>query len=158
MAAALPFIAAGASAIGSIYAGNQAAAQNSYAARVAEQNQVIARQQSNAREELIRREMAQRLGQQRAAAAQSGFDPSTGSMLALQGESAGNAELEALTARYEGQLQAISFGNEAAGYRSQAKAARTTGYLNAAGSLLSSAARYGSSLKLNPQPIGGLWS
>lgn len=155
MAAALPLIAAGVSAVGSIYAGNQQAAQNTYAARVAEQNQTIARQQTNAREELIRREMAQRLGQQRAAAAQSGFDPSTGSLLSMQGESAGNAELEALTARYEGQLQALSFGNEAAGYRSQAKASRTTGLLNAAGSLMSSAARYGSSLKLNPQPAGG---
>jgi hypothetical protein len=138
-------------AVGSIYQGNAAASQANYQARVAEQNQTTARQQANAKEELIRRQNARQLGEQRAAAAQSGFDPSSGSLLRIQGESAGNTELDALTARYEGQMQALSFGNEAAGLRTQAKSARTSGLLNAAGSLLGSAARYGGSQSLMPK-------
>jgi len=61
---------------------------------------------ANANEERIRRNSAQELGNQRAATAQSGFDPSSGSMLKLQGDSAGNAELDALTERYKGQFNA----------------------------------------------------
>lgn len=61
---------------------------------------------ANANEERIRRANALRLGQQRAAAAQSGFDSSTGSLASLQAESAGQAELEALTERYKGDLNA----------------------------------------------------
>jgi hypothetical protein len=61
---------------------------------------------ANANEERIRRDNAMKLGVQRAAVAQSGFDPSSGSMLTLQGQSAANAELDALTERYKGQLTA----------------------------------------------------
>lgn len=61
---------------------------------------------ADANEERIRRESAQQLGIQRASAAQSGFVSNTGSMLTLQGESAANAELDALTERYKGQLNA----------------------------------------------------
>ncbi len=61
---------------------------------------------ANANEERIRRANALRLGEQRAAAAQSGFDPSSGSLASLQSESAGQAELDALTERYKGDLNA----------------------------------------------------
>ncbi|HEY9029648.1 MAG TPA: hypothetical protein VIP05_35495 [Burkholderiaceae bacterium] len=61
---------------------------------------------ADANEERIRANSAQQLGEQRARAAQSGFDSGTGSMAQLQGQSAGNAELDALTARYAGQLNA----------------------------------------------------
>lgn len=63
-------------------------------------------QVADAKEESIRRSTSQALGEQRAAAAQSGFDPSSGSIVKLQQQSAGEAELDALTARYEGQLNA----------------------------------------------------
>ena len=61
---------------------------------------------ANANEERIRRGNAIALGRQRAAAAQSGFDPNSGSIAQLQGQSAGQAELEALTERYKGDLNA----------------------------------------------------
>lgn len=61
---------------------------------------------SAANEDRIRRANAIALGRQRAAAAQSGFDPSSGSMAKLQSQSAGQAELEALTERYKGDLNA----------------------------------------------------
>jgi len=61
---------------------------------------------ANANEERIRQRSSQELGAQRAAAAESGFDPNSGSLAALQQQSAGNAELDALTERYKGQLNA----------------------------------------------------
>lgn len=151
MAAALPFVMAGVQVMGELSSANQQSGQANYQAQIAGQNATAAQQQANAKEELIRRENAQRLGTQRAQAAQSGFDPSSGSLLKIQGDSAANAELDALTARYEGQMQGLSYNNQAAGFRSQASNAKTTGMFNAAGALLSARASYGKSqsLKLN---------
>lgn len=61
---------------------------------------------ADANEERIRARSAQALGEQRAAAAQSGFDPNSGSLATLQQQSSGNAELDALTERYKGQINA----------------------------------------------------
>lgn len=66
----------------------------------------IGRRTAAANENRIRRENAYQLGKQRAAMAESGFDSSSGSALMLQGDSAANAELAALTERYKGELQA----------------------------------------------------
>lgn len=131
-------------AVGAIYQGQVAAAEGNAAAGVAEANARVTRQQTAVREDLIRRHNRQKLGEQRAAAVQSGFNPNEGSLAELQGESAGALEFDALTARYEGTLQALSFDTQAQSLRRQAKAASVTGYLNAAGSLLGRAgAPYG---------------
>ncbi len=61
---------------------------------------------ASANESRVRARSAQTLGEQRAAATQSGFDASSGSLASLQGQSAGNAELDALTQRYQGRLNA----------------------------------------------------
>jgi hypothetical protein len=61
---------------------------------------------ADANETRIRARSAQQLGEQRAAAAQSGFDPNSGTLATLQEQSAGNAELDALTERYKGELNA----------------------------------------------------
>jgi hypothetical protein len=133
--------------IGSIYAGGQAAAAAEGQANIAAQNAKTAQMQASAREEMQRRSSALQLGEQRAGAAQSGFDSSSGSFGDLQGDSAGNAELDALTTRYSGQLQSLSLQNEAAGLRRQASTSRTQGYLNAFGTLASGAARYGGAMQ-----------
>lgn len=129
-------------AIGSIYEGNAAAAQSQAAANTASANAHAARLQSDAREEALRRRNAMQLGDLRAASAQTGFDPSGGTLATLQSKSAAQLELDALTERYNGQLQSISLENQAASYRSQAKAQRKTGYLTAAGSLFNAAGNY----------------
>lgn len=134
-------------AVGSIYAGGQAAAAAEGQANIAAQNARTAQLQANAREEEQRRASALQLGEQRAGAAQSGFDANTGSFSALQGQSAGNAELDALTTRYTGQLQSLSLQNEATGLRRQASTSRTQGYMNAFGTLVGGAARYGSAMQ-----------
>lgn len=137
----IPMAAMAVQAIGSIYQGQAAGAQADAAASLAEQNARTARQQTAVREDLIRRENRRQLGEQRAAAAQSGFDPTSGSLAMLQGESAGALEYDALVARYQGTLQSLSLENDASGLRAQGKAARRTGYLNAAGSLLGGSMR-----------------
>jgi hypothetical protein len=57
-----------------------------------------------ANEDRTRRTNAQKLGEMRARAAQTGFDPSDNSFLALQTQNSQNAEIDALTARYQGRL------------------------------------------------------
>lgn len=112
--------------------------------RTAEQNADIARKQAAAKEEQIRRHNRLLLGKQRAAAAQSGFDPNTGSLLELQADSAQQLELDSLVTRYEGTMQALSFESEADQAARRARAGLVSGLANASGSLLGAyGGRYG---------------
>ncbi len=136
------------SALGAIYQGNAASAQANAAANTAAANARNVRLQSNAAEETTRRKNAMQMGMIRAISAESGFDPNSGSLASLQVRNAQEMELDALTGRYNANLQAISFDNQAATLRNQAKAARTSGYLNAFGSLAQGGASYSSALKI----------
>lgn len=109
-----------------------------------------ARLSGGAREEMVRRHNADRLAAQRAAFAQSGFDPNGGSMVKLQAESAGHAELDALTERYQAELQSIGMMNQASSLRAGATTARRQGYLNAAGSLAQSSANFFGGARIGP--------
>lgn len=60
---------------------------------------------ANSNEERVRRSSAKQLGAIRANMAESGFQQ-TGSALDLYAQNVGNAELDALTKRYEGQMAA----------------------------------------------------
>jgi hypothetical protein len=102
------------------------------AAMVEDQNARNAETAGYANEDRQRRRNAFTLGTQRAAMSQSGFEGNTGSALELQGNSAGNAELDALTERYKGQLQGTADRNRANLYRAQGKAQLFGGVLNAA--------------------------
>ena len=156
MAAAIPFlplIAGSVAAVGSVYSAQQQRNAGMAAAEQADTNAIAARRAANAREETVRRQNAMRLGEQRASAAQSGFDPSSGSFGDLQGQSAANAELDALSTRYEGELQALNLQQEATGLRRQARTATRQGYLNAAGSLMSAGAQYGSGMRMPMRDI-----
>lgn len=139
--------------VSSLSQGYAASAQAKAEARAAERNARIVRQQASVREDALRLESRQRLGEQRAAAVQSGFDPNTGSLLELQGDSAGALEFDALSTRYEGTLQALSFEQQARNARAQARMAVPQGYLNAAGSLFGSLGRYGGGGRINQAPV-----
>jgi hypothetical protein len=128
-------------AIGSIMTGESEAKAFNQQADQLKGGAAMSRRQGGVREDMIRRSNARKLAEQRAAYAQSGFDPNSGS-LNVQGESAGNAELDALTSRYETELQAIGMLNQAAGLNAQAKNARRQGYLNAAGTIIEAGANY----------------
>jgi hypothetical protein len=128
--------------VGGIYKSQGGVAEADAAARNAEANARLSRQQTSANEDRLRFQNALKLGQQRASAAQSGFDPSSGSLLDLQGKSAGQLELDALTQRYEGNLRSTSLENEAQTYRSRATSARRSGFLNAFGSVFQAGGSY----------------
>lgn len=143
-------------ALGAIQQGNaQAASYKSqqaaanYNASIMDQNARIERDQANQREEAQRREARQVLGAQRAAFSQAGVGLG-GSAADVMAQSAANAELDALTLRYEGEMKARGLMASAEGERYQgqvagmnASSARTAGYMNAAGSILGGAASYG---------------
>ena len=131
--------AAGLQAIGQMAQGESQGRALNQQGDLAVANAANTRAATYANEDTQRRQNAMRLGEVRASAAQSGFDASTGSLATLQTKSAGELELDALTNRYKGQLQAMSFDNEAASLRYGAKAARRQGYLNAVGTLTGSA-------------------
>lgn len=142
MAMAMLAVSAAVSAVGSIYAGNAQAAQATAAADAANANAHNVRLQTNAREEQQRRANALQLGELRANAAQTGFDPSSGTLARLQSASAAQLELDALTGRYNGELQSLSLDNEAKSLRNQGKAAKVGGYLSAFGSIAKNAGNY----------------
>jgi hypothetical protein len=128
-------------AIGAIQQGNAAKAAADYNASMLDRNAEIERSQANQREEAKRREVRQVLGQQRAAFAQSGGGME-GSAADVMQQSAINAELDALTLRYEGDIRARGMESEARMERFAGKQAQKAGYFKAAGSILSGAGAY----------------
>lgn len=127
------------------YRSQQNAAE--YNATIERQNATTARQQAGAREEAQRRQARQILGEQRAALSQSGVGLS-GSAADVYGQSAANAELDALNIRYEGELgargllaqsQLTSYEGRVAGMN--AKSAKRAGKMDAASALLTGGAK-----------------
>lgn len=129
-------------AIGAIQQGNAAKSAADYNAAIAEQNATVERQQAGAREDAKRREVRQILGQQRAAFAQSGGGMG-GSAADVMHQSSVNGELDALTLRYEGDLRARGLEAGATQERFAGKQAQTQGYMQAVGTILGGASRYG---------------
>lgn len=133
--------AVAAQAVGKVIEGN---AQNNAAkanAGIADENARIAQQQAGSREDQQRRQSRYTLGAQAAATAEAGVDAGSGSAARSIGESAANAELDALNIRYEGLMHAHGFAREAALERARGKQARNAGYLGAATSILSGASQ-----------------
>lgn len=144
------------SAVGSIQQGNAQASAYKREAAVNEENARIARlnaertaQAYSLQEDKLRRSQKLALGQQRAAAAESGVGASTGSNLDIQVEDSAQAELDALTLRYDGQNdrinqlnQGIQFSNAAATSRANAKSAKQSGYTGALASVVGGATKY----------------
>jgi hypothetical protein len=148
--------AAGIGAIGQIYSGFAQQSQANAMARNADANARNVLAQGNANEESQRRENKLRMGFTRAAAAESGFDPNSGSLADLQIKNAQEMELDVLTDRYSSELSSISLRNEANTMRAQGKAARNTGFLNAAGTLFQGAVGYGRATQKIPfYGVGG---
>lgn len=93
----IPYALAAVAAAGAVRVSNIAQSQ-------AKNEKESALETANANEEALHTQNAQRLAEQRAAAAQSGFDPNEGSFLGLQTQSAGFAFLGELNTRYQGQI------------------------------------------------------
>lgn len=139
MGAYAPIIAMVASAV----QGRQEAANIGAEKQAARNSQRLAMQQGSAAEDTQRRQNALKLGEQRAAAAQSGFDSSLGSLASVQAQSAGELELDALTTRYDSLLRSIGFENQVRVKRAGERNARHSGYLGAASALGSGSSSMG---------------
>lgn len=133
--------ATGMKALGQLQQADAESQAHRYNAGVAAQQAVVEGQQASAREDAQRRQARQVLGQQRAAFAQSGGGMG-GSAGDIMGQSAIDAELDALTIRYEGQMRARGFDAQAEQERFAARSAKKAGYWAAAGTVLGGAADY----------------
>ncbi|MCW3699225.1 hypothetical protein [Burkholderia cenocepacia] len=177
---ALTIGSAAISTVGAISGGMAKSAQANQQAAALDRNAALSDQQATQvyaqnvnRETAQRAQAAQQLGEQRAAVAESGFNPNAGSALDTQVQSVRNAELDALQTRYQGILQGQSLEDQAQQDRYAARTARATarnslvaGGISAAASLLGGVASYaktGSSLFSSGtggsfSPLGGLSS
>lgn len=126
---------AGIGALGSIQQGFAQQQQAEYNAGVAEANATAARQQAALDESTSRRRSSLVLGTIRARAAANSGDVG-GSALDVLSQSAGEAELEALTLRYAGEVRARQSESEAALYRTRGRSAVIGGFVGAGEALL----------------------
>ena len=151
---ALMAISTAVSAAGAIAQGNAARSAASFNAAVARQDEAIARAIAAA-DAARQRSQANRLaGRQRAAIGASGITPE-GSPLDVMADSALEAELDALTTRYRGELQARGYGSEAMLQKMRGNAARQAGYIGAGAALLSGARQLDWESMFAPAARGG---
>ena len=141
--------------IGAIQQGNAQAAAADYNAKVADMNAKIAERQSRdavergaMEEQQQRMKTAQIIGQQKAAMAANGVDIKFGSPLETLVDTATMGELDALTIRSNTyreerdiRQQGLNYEGQAGMLRSEARSARTGGFLNAFGTLLGGASQ-----------------
>lgn len=129
-------------AIGAITEGNNAD-------KVATRNAEIMNQQANdtrnatgEREALLRQRNNETLSSQRAAMLQNGIDPATGSALVGSEQQLRDAEMDALTLRYQGMTEARGMNMQADLTRFEGKTRKSQSRLSAAGKLLSAYTGY----------------
>lgn len=132
----LALFASGLGAVGSLVGGFGQAAASRRDATIADQNATFADQQAKARQDMIRREAAKLRGKQRAEIGASGVTLA-GSGFDVMEDSAVEAELDALTAGYEGKLQSRALRAEAAANRQDARGALFKGVVGAGAQALS---------------------
>lgn len=105
-------------------------------------------------EDTLRRNQRMEMGRIRASAAEGGFDPSSGSLAKMQGQSAAEMELDALTQRYKTELRSVGMENDARMMWANAKAARRSANLSAFGTLASAGANYFGAPRIGgPAPV-----
>lgn len=140
----LPYLAAAGAAVGAV--GAVTAAQNQsdaekYNAGIAEQNAKTAQVEGNQQEEQLRQRARQAIGRQLAATSESGTGLS-GTNLDLLNSSIYNMHADVANLRYETALKASGLNAQASLDRSQASSTMASGYLSAAGRLLSASGSY----------------
>lgn len=123
-------------AAGSVMAGNQQAAALNAQAQFNENAAQTKLLEGAANESAIRINNRRLLGRQIASVGASGLELS-GSPLDFTLDSLVDAEMDALTARYQGEAAAQSLNTQASMDRAGAKSARTNGYLGGAAALIS---------------------
>lgn len=144
----LQLLAGGTAAVGSLVGGFSQASADRRDAKIADQNAEIATEQAGARQDMIRREAKKLRGGQRASVGASGITMD-GSAFDVMEDSAIEAELDALTAGYQGKLEARAYRSEAAAKRYHASSSIFEGTVGAGANALSG---YGAWLKIPGEP------
>lgn len=162
--------AAAVKGVGSVVSGISGSAQASQQAAALDRNAALSDQQAGqvyaqgvARESAQRAQAGQQLGEQRAAVAESGFNPNTGSALDVQVQSVRNAELDALQTRYQSILQGGTLEDQARQDRYAARTARASarnsliaGGISAAAGLLGGFGNYAKGNNILTGSTGGM--
>lgn len=142
--AVLPILmaaSAAVSAVGSVVAGNQQAAALNAEAAYKESAAQQAGKEAAANEAAVRNENRRLLGRQIASVGASGLELS-GSPLDFTMDSLVDAEMEAISARYQGETMSANLRTQAGMDRMGAKSAKMNGYLGGAAALIGGAADY----------------
>lgn len=141
---AAPFMIAASvlSAVSSIAGGNAADRAGRRNGALLDEQATETRRATTSRENLTRDRNARTMSDQRAALLANGVDPASGTALIGSGQSAQDAEMDALTLRYEGLMQARGQNMEADNVRYQGKAAKRQSRISAVSSLLSAGSKY----------------
>lgn len=126
-----------ASAFGAIAGGIQSQRVSEYNAKVAENNASAEQQRAAFDANIQRDRVRQVVGSQRAAGAANGLDITSGTPVAVLGDTAKAGELDVLARLYAGDSAAVAYRNDAARFRAEGKAQRTAGFINAGTSLIS---------------------
>lgn len=162
MAQALPVIAIVSSiaATGlSMYAGIQQGKMEQdameYQASVEEYNAQLARQSARSEAEQHREDVRRKISTQRAHMSAAGVDISDGSPLELFTDTAYRGEMDAQRILYQGEIQALARGQNAALARYQGKSSKKAGAWKAAGTLLTGASRTASVASASGWGSGG---
>ena len=137
--------------------------QADYHSQVAKNNAIIADQQAtdalkrgeeDERQHRLRVEALK--GEQRSALAANGVILDDGSALDILADTAEQGELDALTIRNNAEREAYGHRVQAGNFRSEASAAKSSGYMSAGSTLLSGASSVSS--KWKPGGSGGIWN
>ncbi len=124
------------SAVGAIRSASAKASADNYNGQIAEQNAAIATSQGEAAAQAQQRDAERQIGRGVAAYGASGVDVGSGSPTDVLADSARSAMLDNLTIRYNAQLRGTAYKDQANLYRSEASNDTTSGYLNAASSVV----------------------
>jgi hypothetical protein len=124
------------SAFGAVQAGNAQNDAAQYSAKVADNNATAERERASYDAGLIKDERRRIVGSQRAAMAANGLEISTGSPVAVLGDTTGQSEMDVLARLYGGESAATAYGNDATRMRIEGKAAKQAGMLGAGSTLL----------------------
>jgi hypothetical protein len=130
------------SAAAAIQQGQQAKAAGEYNAQVDANNAKVAADAAAAQEQQKALETNRLIGTEKAVAAASGVDPSSGSPLAVMSDTASRGTLDALRIRYQGQLGVNADTSDAAMQRYTGAQAAAGGFTKAGATVLTGASNY----------------
>lgn len=110
---------------------------SNYNVKVAENNATAERQRAAYDAGLQRDQVRRVVGAQRAAGAASGLDITSGTPVAVLGDTAKQGELDVLARLYSGESAATAYQNDARRMKAEGRAQKQAGFINAGTSLLS---------------------